>query len=79
MKVAQLAVGSSYENKDGDVVRKITTLSGECLTFVITLPKPKFQADRRTTTTKREFAEWAARPEGKKEDAADRAVRLSVS
>ncbi len=78
MKVAQLAVGSCYENKAGDVVRKILTLSGDCLTFIIVAPKPRHYPDRRTTTTKREFAEWAARPAGKKEDAADRAVRLSV-
>lgn len=78
MKVAQLAVGGSYENKAGDVVRRIMTLSGDCLTFVIIAPKQRHYPDRRTTTTKREFAEWATRPAGKKEDSVDRAVRLSV-
>ena len=78
MKVAQVAQGSTYENKDGSEVRKVKVCSSSIIYFETILPRCKpleIRRDRRTTL--REFAEWAARPAGKKEDFGSRAVRLA--
>ena len=76
MKASQIAQGSRYESKKSDEVRRVT-FRGSAVVYYVIVPPPKFSRERTHTTTLREFAEWAARPAGKKEDPGLRSIRLA--
>lgn len=85
MKPAQIAVGTSYEDKSATTIRSVTMIysrkdgSGSTVEYIEHQgSRPLYRPLQRTKTVDRaEFAAWAARPAGKKEDIGSRAVRLA--
>ena len=68
MKVSQIATNGIYESKDHSEVRQVYRIDDGRVHFLKLLPEaPKLrdQANRTSSITLKQFAEWAARPHRK--------------